>query len=278
MKGLYSNIKDRIIAASLDQTYHNYVRQKDEWEKKVDIEAKEPHNLESAYMFRGGFGQVKAKLESEGYKIISLEEEAKLRMQEGVYSSISSFCELTREACVIIPNKGVYLTKNSPIMDDAKKATRRGKKNYLFGLTDKQVSKAIETGISINLQDDYYKIPTNKFGEDVLTDFAFGKIAKDYGLFLKEEGIDEIKVDFLGYKDIQCAKQIQSMNFASKFSITNHSLNRCGHYVTRGVRKIETYNTNDISKALKEINFSKLEKVLLEKLNKLSTQIQEVKK
>ncbi|HLF53749.1 MAG TPA: hypothetical protein VI544_01080, partial [Candidatus Nanoarchaeia archaeon] len=53
---------------------------------KRDIEK---GNLQSAYAV-GTFDEAKAFLESKGYRIISFEEQAGLRVQEGVDSSIST--------------------------------------------------------------------------------------------------------------------------------------------------------------------------------------------
>ena len=39
-----------------------------------------------------------------------------------------------------------------------------------------------------------FEIPTKRFGEDELTNYAFGKSAKEYGEFLKEAGIKEMPI------------------------------------------------------------------------------------
>ena len=62
------------------------------------------------------FDEGKEILEEEGYKIISLQENARLRMQEGRYHAVSLGGNWVKEDAIYIPGKGKFLTKNSPIM------------------------------------------------------------------------------------------------------------------------------------------------------------------
>jgi len=171
---------------------------------KTDVKGK----LESAYV-EAPFDVALKELKKEGYRIISLEENAKLRMQEGKDAFISRNGNYVQEAIIYDKDKGKFLTKYPIIIDNAQEATERHKNGDEFYLNDKQVSNAIKKGIAVKfpkIKD--YSIPTDKFGEDIITDFAFGKIAKDYGLFLKDAGIKEMPIWFAGLKDKAFARQM----------------------------------------------------------------------
>ena len=149
--------------------------------------------LRSAYV-EAPFDVAKDKLERAGYHIISLQENARLRMQERRDSSVSKDGNWTREGVLYVPEKGVFLVRNSPIMSHAKEATevfnRIGKEFYL---TNKQVEKALAD--SVNLEGG--AIPTNRFGEDKRSVFAFGEDARAYGEFLRDARIKEMPIFIL---------------------------------------------------------------------------------
>jgi len=165
--------------------------------------------VESAYV-EAPFDKAKKELESNKYRIISLSENAKLRMQEGKDAFISQNGNYTREGVIYLPSNKIYLTKSSPIMENAEEATECHRKGNEFYLNDKQVSNAIKKGTAVKFpQNDNYSIPTDKFGEDIITDFAFGKIAKDYGKFLKEEAkINEMPVWLSNCENKPFARQL----------------------------------------------------------------------
>ncbi len=228
--------------------------------------------LHSAYAI-GTFDIAKEALESNGYKVISLEEQAGLRVQEGANSSISRRGNYTREGFIYVPNKGVFLTKNSPIMENAKDATNRHRNGNEFYLNDKQVEKALADSVLIKETE----IPTKRFGDDAISNFAFGKNAKAYGEFLKENGIDSIQVYLANSENKPCGGR-------SSLGGDDGSLSY-GCNVVRGVRasanskgasvaqkieapKIEAYTPKDIQRALNELGFSGLEKDLIKKLKR----------
>jgi len=233
--------------------------------------------LHSAYAV-GAFDKAKEALEAKGYRVISLEENAGLRVQEGANSSVSQRGNRTREAFIYDSDKGIFLSKKSPIMANAKQATDCHRNGKDFYLNDEQVEESLADSVKItNTQ-----IPTNRFADEALTSFAFGKNAKAYGEFLKENGINSIQV-YLG--------DAQNKPFA-----TQAWLCRIGgdggsfldgddgglSYVSdvvRGVRsasakgasvarKIETYTPKDIQKALKTLKLAGLESQILETLKK----------
>ncbi len=145
--------------------------------------------LHSAYAI-GAFDNAKEALERNGYKVISLEEQAGLRVQEGANSSISRRGNWTREGFIYVQNKGAFLTKDSPIMANATEATNCHRSGKEFYLNDEQVEKSLADSVKIGKT----QIPTSRFADEAITNFAFGKNAKAYGEFLKENGIDSIQV------------------------------------------------------------------------------------
>ncbi|MEK6872635.1 MAG: hypothetical protein AABW90_01320, partial [Nanoarchaeota archaeon] len=104
--------------------------------------------LLSAYV-EAPFDKGKEALEKEGYEIISLEENARLRMQVGYKSPVTINGNWVREAIIYVPNKGAFLTKRSPIMENAKEATDCHRKGIEYFLTDEQVEKALENAVEI---------------------------------------------------------------------------------------------------------------------------------
>ena len=242
---------------------------------KIDIKGK----LESAYT-EAPFDKAKRELEKEGYRIISLEENARLRMQEGEDAFISQNGNYTKEGVIYLPSKEIYLTKNSPIIDNAEKATDCHRKSNEFYLNEKQIKTSLKDAIKFPKTENY-NIPTDKFGEDALTDFAFGKIAKDYGKFLKEAGIKEMPVYLANCSNKAFARQMWFRNVGR--SVLDGDSRDLLYYLNnwaRGVREVsaegaaqkisnaESYTPKQISRVLKGLGIKGLEKQILESLRK----------
>lgn len=191
-------------------------------------------NIHSAYAI-GVFDEAKVALESEGYRVISLEEMAGLRIQEGVNSSISKLGNRTREGFIFVPNKGAFFTRNSPIMANAKEATECHRNGKEFYLTDEQVESALVDSVKIT----EIEIPTLYFANHELTNYAFGKNAKAYGKFLKENGIDAIDVYFTDCQEKPFARQqwlqrlddVNQSTFDSNWNLSSDDI------LVRGVRE-----------------------------------------
>jgi hypothetical protein len=134
------------------------------------------------------FDKAKKRLEELGYQVISLEENAQLRIQEGVDTYVSRNGNWVREEFQYNPKTNLwYLTKDSQIMKHPTQATNAHRNGIEYFIKEKQLSSD-----SVQVMD--RKIPTSRFGEDPLTVYAFGEIAKEYGSFLKHANIDEIKI------------------------------------------------------------------------------------
>ena len=142
----------------------------------------QPRGMYSAYV-DASFDKAKQALEKDGYSIISLEQNARLRMQEGK----SRNGNWTREAFLYNPETNLwYLTKKSPIMDFPVEATNAHRKGREYFLTNEQVQRALENSVEVKDRE----IPTDRFGEYPLAVYAFGDSAQDYGLFLKDVNKD----------------------------------------------------------------------------------------
>ena len=140
-----------------------------------------PRELSDSMVVFAPFDKAKRKLEKLGYSVISLEENARLRIQEGKNSYVSRNGNWVREEFQYNPKTNLrYLTKDSQIMKNPTKATNAHRKGIEYFITEKQLSSD-----SVQVVD--REIPTNRFGEDPLTIYAFGETAEKYGLFLKDE-------------------------------------------------------------------------------------------
>ncbi len=154
--------------------------------------------LKSAYVDLAPFDEAKEALGHESYDLISLEQMAQLRMQEGKNSFIFKEGNFTREGFLYVPKKGIFLTKNSPIMENAKEATKYSRNLTDFYLTDEQVEKALADSCEVPVKEEFgiprYLTPVLRLSEEKLTAYAFGIQAKAYGEFLKESGIEDLIV------------------------------------------------------------------------------------
>jgi len=237
--------------------------------------------IHSAYAIEA-FDKAKEALESNGYRVISLEENAGLRVKHGANSSISKIGNWVREGFIHVPNKGAFSTKDSPIMENAKEATDCHRNGNEFYLNDEQVEKSLADSVKIGKTE----IPTSRFAEEELTAFAFGKNAKAYGEFLKENGIDSIRAYLCNATNKPFARQawLYGMGGGGGSNLDGWYLDY-GDGEVRGVRasanskgassvrkieapKVEAYTLKDIHAALESLKLTGLESQVLEALRK----------
>ena len=200
-------------------------------EIKVDIK---PTEIESAYI-EAPFAKAKEALESKGYKIISLEENAKLRMQEGKDAYVSKNGNWTREGVIYLPDKRIILTKNSPIMENAKEATNSHRDGKEYFLTEKQIEQALQDSIKLSGE----SIPTNRFKESEIANFAFGDVTEDYGKWLDNEcDIKQMPVYLTNVSDKPFARQMWFRDLDSRSELGGfRNLDLDGRL--RGVKNLE---------------------------------------
>lgn len=155
--------------------------------------------LHSAFVGDKGvsFENGRDALEKEGYRIISLEEQAGLRIQEGSEAAISRYGNWVKEGVIYVPKKGIFLTKESPIMNNSVKKENAPRKDGGFYLTGKQVKSALADSVKITETE----IPVSNFINNELTRYAFGKYAKSYGGLLKQNGIESMPITLAAMED-----------------------------------------------------------------------------
>lgn len=152
------------------------------------------------------FDKGKELLESKGYHIPSLKENAELRIQEGKNAYCSQNANWTRERGIYVPKKGIFLTKKSPIMKNAQKATEAHGNGKEYYLNDKQVESALEGAFKFSKNQK--SVPTNRFAEDELTVYAFEDAAESYGEFLLDAGIKRMPIWLRRIEDKPFVRQV----------------------------------------------------------------------
>ncbi len=129
-------------------------------------------------------------LSNAGYSLVSPKDLAELRIREGRYSNVSMKESWTTFGVLYVPNKGKYLTKNSPIMMDPKGTTEAHKNRKDFYPTPEQIERGLADAVEIESGE----IPAEIFGEHPVTVYAFGDSAQKYGDFLRRIKILKVPV------------------------------------------------------------------------------------
>lgn len=140
------------------------------------------------------FDKALEALTENGYRVISLPENAALRIQQGPRSWISRKGNWTGEGVICFPNRKPKLVRNSPILYSAKEATSAHKIREEFYPSHNHIDLSLVD--SIDFPQENIKIPTNRLSEEDLMVWAFGgeKEARVYGEFLREAGIEKMPV------------------------------------------------------------------------------------
>ena len=132
-------------------------------------------------------------------EIITARDLAYARIKEGKDSSLSQNGSYIREGVVYVLNSQnkIILIRNSLILKSPKKAVQAHRKGEEYLISKKlanNVSKYADDAITLS---NVTSIPTNRFGEDQTTAWLFNDMAKEYGLFLKDEcDINEMLLSF----------------------------------------------------------------------------------
>ena len=149
-----------------------------------------PSEIDSAYV-SGPFDLAKEALESEGYEVIGLKDNAKLRMQFGPEADVSIMGNWVKGDVLYLQDKRILLSSDGKlILDNAKYATDCHRRGEEFYLTNEQVESSLEDSIDLRGG----PIPTNRFAEDYRTAQIFGEVAGDYGNWLGNLYIREISI------------------------------------------------------------------------------------
>ncbi len=186
-------------------------------ETKTEIK---PTRIESTIIY-AEFDEALEILNLINYEFVSLRQIAQLRVSYGKEHEFSKNENLAREGILYVPKKGIFLTKNSPILDNAKEAVRAHKNGREYFLTDEQFEQSLTNSVRLVGR----KIPTNRFKENEITAFAFGNFAEKYGNFLYESGIKEMSVYLANFSDKPFARQMKFMELES-----NSAFNSIGKF------------------------------------------------
>ncbi len=257
------------------------------YERVDDVRPREPV---TSRCYQAPFDEGKILLESEGYDIISLEENARLRIQEGKDAWCSGNGNCVREGVIYIPGKGNKLVRNSPILYSAKEATHADREGKEFYTSSEAIEKALEDSVDFPLKNS--EIPANRFNEDPLTVWAFGRgdprKAQDYGDFLIGAGIKSMPVytvdnNYVNRQKEPFVRQQWFGRMGGRSFLGGDGRSLCIDSRVRGVSRttegseatekfidkflnIYSYAPEEISEALNDLGLSSLEKSLLEKL------------
>ena len=203
-----------------------------------DIKTKE---LSSMYV-EAPFDKAKEALEGMGYRIISLKENAKLRVENGSASFIYHNGNFVREGLLYTPNDGIYLTKNSQILSNAKKATQAHRHEKEFYLFNEQVEEAKKDSIKLAMKSNCLYIPTKRFAENEITAYVFGESAESYGELLQNIGLQSMPIFTLtNIKKKPFVRPIwfYRITFDDIFGIDSNSFFLNGNNRIRGIKNLE---------------------------------------
>ena len=201
------------------------------------IQDVKPTGTDSAYVERP-FDEAKAELEANGYDIVSLEQFAKLRITQGKNSHVANYGSYAKEGFLYVPQKGIFLVRNSPIFANAKEATAFHGKGEEFYLTQEQVDESLANSVQFK---DASSILTNRFAEDERTAFAFGGSAKAYGEFLDDAGIKNMPVYLNNLENKPFARQawLHRLDGDNRSELNGDNWDLNFNYTVRGVRNVE---------------------------------------
>jgi len=151
--------------------------------------------------------------------LISFRDLAYARIKEGKDSSVSQNGSYVREGSLFVPNadnKRIWLRESLVLQNpiDAVKAHKKGNE-YLLP-EDFNVDAHLEKVGKGNylVLTDTSAVPTDRFGEDARTVWAFDDQAKEYGAFLKDAGISASNIWM--YTDNDKGIDKQSRPFANQ--------------------------------------------------------------
>jgi|SRR3989344_356160 len=194
-----------------------------------------PTGIYSPYVVNEPFDQSKKTLEDTGCEIITLEQNAGLRVQQGPKALVSRMGNYVAEGGLHMPDYQCLLVKNNPIMQSPVEATYTQRMGGDFYLTDEQIEWAL-SGAYVNLRKGKNYIPVEAFKEDERTVFMFGKNVQAYADFLIENKIKGISVPLADYQDKTFVRQgwFGGLGDGSSVNVDGRSLN--GGYRLRGYK------------------------------------------
>ena len=236
----------------------------------------------SAYV-QAHFDQGLELLQEKDYNLISLKENAQLRIQEGYNTFISRNGNWVLPDVAYIPQRKPILTNISHITKNPKHAANAHRSGVEFYLTDEQVEECLTDFVEL----DEKLIPTNRFGDNKITQYAFCEHSQEYGRVLREYGIKEMPIWLVNTQDRPFARKLWfgGLGYGDRSVGNNRGLVDSG---VRGVRQnvgeagtqkisrdeqdkssLASYTLEDIQKVLRSKGLSDLEKTVVQGLKEL---------
>lgn len=209
---------------------------------EVTIDVK-PTGFESA-MFCAPFDVALAGVNKYSQEVISLAQNAQIRIQEGKDANVSKVGNFTREGVLYFPQDKPKLVRYSPILHSFKEATELSRRNGAFYPSQSQIESALTD--STDFPKSKTEIPTNRFDSDALAVWAFGgeNQARLYGEFLKNAGLDamlvrETKSSYVLSQRNSFARQVWFSSIEGKSCIDGTLSSLYSPNWVRGVREIK---------------------------------------
>lgn len=159
--------------------------------------------LESA-VYTSPADKAKIFLNDKAFNIISLEENAELKVSQGPQTHITRRYNIVQENAIYVPKGESFLTRYSPIWDSIEKAVKVHSSEEEFYLTNEQVEKAREDSVKLPKISETFE--TKFFEEIELTNWAYGntnnKKARIYGNFLYEIGTKKMPLWIIPQEEV----------------------------------------------------------------------------
>lgn len=155
-------------------------------------------------------------------------------------------------------------------MDKAKESTDCHRNGIEFYLNNEEVEETLADCVKLSGK----SIPTNRFKDEKVTDYAFGDIAEQYGEFLREAEIKEMPVFLTNTEEQPFARQMWFGNLGGRSDLNGGGSYLDFNYRVRGVGKSaegiaknsEVYTVRDIQNVLEAKGLSGIEKILIDGL------------
>mgnify|MGYP001610420532 CR=1 FL=1 len=136
------------------------------------------------------------------YQMISLEDMVRLSL-DGTKTSVHANTKIgwVKEGIIYLPNGDIFITKNSPILDNLGNAAAYNKVHKEYYLSPEDIKKALSNAIKIKLPKntsclELPDIESCEFGKNEITKFLYGQFATQYGEHLSKVGVKGILFHF----------------------------------------------------------------------------------
>jgi len=168
------------------------------------------------------FNEQYMDLKKSGFDTISAKEAAQLFMHNRELLPSYGECYL-KEGLILVKDQGIYLTKNSPILEYPLGATNSHKRGKRYNLSENQLRKSLENSVNImskkhpiqaNIRASYYP-GTKAFNENEGVRFLFGDFTEEFGDFLKSQNKG---INFLADYNLYKKPSANQLKFNPRFT------------------------------------------------------------